>query len=73
MPPETNARNNVDDEKSVTVVSAAHAIQVITSRSETTFSRSSMICYYRIMRELYGEAPPDWTVGAARAGLGGTT
>ncbi|MGB7207892.1 MAG: hypothetical protein WBD27_04460 [Pyrinomonadaceae bacterium] len=73
MPPETNARNNVDDEKSVTVVSAARAMQVLTSRSETTFSRSSMICYYRIMRELYGAAPPDWTVGAARAGLGGTT
>jgi hypothetical protein len=32
-----------------------------------------MYCYYRIIRELYGVAQPNWTVGAARAGVGGTT
>lgn len=73
MPVETAEQGRVDDLKSVPVVAAARTMQVLTSRSETTLSRASMICYYRILRELYGSAPPDWTVGAARAGVGGST
>jgi len=30
-----------------------------------------MICYYRIVRELYTARSPDWIIGAARGGAGG--
>lgn len=73
MPSESYQSNSREDMKSVPVLAAARAMQVLTSRSETVIYRASMISYYRILRELYGAAPPDWTVGAARAGVGGTT
>lgn len=73
MPLEREEPPNIDEMKSVPVVAAARTMQVLAGRSETALSRSSMICYYRILREIYGAAPPDWTVGAARAGFNGTT
>lgn len=73
MPIEDDNSSNLDSVKSVPVLAAARTMQVLVGRSETTLSRASMICYYRILRELYGTAPSDWTVGAARAGTGGTT
>ena len=66
-------QNNNDNWTSVPVMTAARSMQVLTSRSETTLSRASMICYYRILREIYGAGTPDWTVGAARAGIEGKT
>jgi hypothetical protein len=58
---------------SVPVLVAARAMQALVGRAETVFSRATMICYYRIIRELYVAAGPDWTIGAARAGGGGST
>ncbi|HEX8395914.1 MAG TPA: ATP-binding protein [Pyrinomonadaceae bacterium] len=57
----------------VPVLVAARAMQALTQRAETVFEPATMRCYYRIVRELYGVAQPNWTVGAARAGVGGTT
>jgi hypothetical protein len=55
------------------VLLAARAMQSLVNRAETVFEPATMYCYYRIIRELYGVAHPNWTVGAARAGVGGTT
>jgi len=48
-------------------------MQALVTRAETVFQPATMYCYYRIIRELYGVAHPNWTIGAARAGIGGTT
>lgn len=56
----------------VPVLVAARAMQALVKRAETVFEPATMLCYYRIIRELYGVAQPNWTVGAARAGVGGT-
>lgn len=66
---ETDERND----RSIPVLVAARVMQALVTRSNTVFSRASMVCYYRIVRELYTAAPPDWTIGAARAGTGGNT
>lgn len=63
------------NDKSITipVLVAARSMQALVGRAETVFAPATMRCYYRIIRELYGVAQPNWTVGAARAGFGGTT
>ena len=61
------------NDRSIPVLVAARVMQALVTRSNTVFSRASMVCYYRIVRELYTAAPPDWTIGAARAGIGGNT
>ena len=55
----------------VPVLTAARVLNTLMNRSETVFSRASMICYYRIIRELYTAQSPDWIIGAARGGTGG--
>jgi hypothetical protein len=55
------------------VLVAARTMQALVGRSKTVFSKATLHCYYRIVRELYLAAPPDWTMGAARAGQNGTT
>jgi hypothetical protein len=60
-------------DRSVSVLEAARTMQALVMRSETVFSKATMLCYYRIVRELYMAAQPDWTIGAARAGVGGST
>jgi hypothetical protein len=62
-----------DVDATLPVLVAARAMQAFTDRPETVFCRASMFCYYRIIRELYYAAAPDWTIGAARAGRGGRT
>lgn len=62
-----------DAQPTVSVLMAARAMQTLVSRSNTVFSDATMYCYYRIVRELYVAGTIDWTVGAARAGLGGRT
>ncbi|HYP01913.1 MAG TPA: hypothetical protein VER76_17110, partial [Pyrinomonadaceae bacterium] len=62
-----------DVDSTVPVLVAARAMQALTARPETVFSKASMYCYYRVIRELYYAAAPDWTIGAARAGRGGRT
>ncbi len=63
----------LDDRPTVPLIVASRGLQSLCSRSETTISTASMFCYYRIIREIYGASKPDWTVGAARAGIGGKT
>jgi hypothetical protein len=69
LPKPGEARNR----SSFPVLLAARAMQSLVNRAKTVFEPATMLCYYRIIRELYGVAHPNWTVGAARAGVGGTT
>lgn len=62
-----------DNRSTMPVLLAARAMQALVNRAKTVFEPATMYCYYRIIRELYGVAQPNWTVGAARAGIGGTT
>jgi len=70
---ETLFPESTGDEQSdpVPVLTAARVMNALMSRSKTVFSRASMICYYRIVRELYTAGSPDWIIGAARGGAGG--
>lgn len=67
----------IDLTSTVPVLLAARALQALTTRSKTVFSKASMFCYFRIIHELYSAAPPDsapdWIIGAARAGTDGRT
>jgi hypothetical protein len=54
------------------VLLAARAMQFLASRSATVLSEDALFCYYRIVRELYTAEKPDWTIGAARSGEGGS-
>lgn len=69
----TKVRADEKGDRRVPVLVAARSMQALLSRSETVFSRATLLCYYRIVRELYIAARPDWTIGAARAGTDGTT
>jgi hypothetical protein len=60
-------------DRDIPVLVAARVMQALVTRSKTVFSKATLLCYYRIVRELYIAAPPDWTIGAARAGTGGNT
>ena len=76
LPGEDTSTDNLqpaDVLKTIPVLTAARVMQALVSRAETVFEPTTMYCYYRIIRELYGVAQPNWTVGAARAGVGGTT
>ncbi|MFZ1220590.1 MAG: hypothetical protein WAO00_14950, partial [Chthoniobacterales bacterium] len=64
---------DTDHRSTMPVLVAARGMQALVTRAETVFKPATMRCYYRIIRELYGVAQPNWTVGAARAGIGGTT
>src|SRR5215213_4851291 len=58
-------------DSTVPVLMAARIMHALIGRAETVFTRATMICYYRIVRELYVAAHPDWIIGAARANAGG--
>ncbi len=70
---EAQKRDEDRGKHTVPVLLTARAMQALVSRSETVFSKATMLCYYRIVRELYSASRPDWTIGAARAGMGGNT
>lgn len=59
-------------DKRIPVLLAARTMQALAGRSETVLSTETMLCYYRIVRELHTAMKPDWTVGGARAGEGGS-
>lgn len=59
-------------DKRIPVLLAARTMQTLASRSDTVLSTETMLCYYRIIRELHTAMKPDWTVGGARAGEGGS-
>src|SRR5262249_18579318 len=56
----------------VPVLIAARTMQALVRRAQTVFHRATMICYYRIVRELYDATGPDWIIGGARANVGGS-
>src|SRR6266446_3275593 len=68
----STARRGVAQEN-VPILAAARAMQALVRRAKNVFSKETMICYYRVVRELYVADGPDWTIGAARAGVGGNT
>jgi hypothetical protein len=55
----------------VPTLTAARAMHALVSKPQTVFSTATMLCYYRIVRELYLATFPNWIIGAARAGEGG--
>jgi len=67
-----NTRTDIVEE-TVPVLAAARTMQALVRRAKNVFSTKTMICYYRIVRELYVADGPDWTIGAARAGVGGSS
>jgi SpoVK/Ycf46/Vps4 family AAA+-type ATPase len=58
-------------EDQVPILTAARTMHALVRRPQTVFSTATMLCYYRIVRELYLAAFPSWIIGAARAGEGG--
>ncbi len=52
----------------VPILRAARAMQALVRAPHSAFSKATVYCYYRVLRELYSPDPPDWIVGAARAG-----
>jgi hypothetical protein len=60
-----------EDREKVPVLLAARSMQALVGSSEHAFSRASILCYYRILREIFVADAPDWNVGGARAGNGG--
>jgi DNA polymerase III delta prime subunit len=52
----------------VPVLVAARGMHALVGRSNTVFCKASLLCYYRIIRELYTAHDREWIVGAARAG-----
>lgn len=67
---DSRSQNHGDD---VPVLRAARVLQALATTPSGTFSTSAMVCYYRILRELYTADAPDWTTGGARAGLNGSS
>ena len=59
-------------DSTVPVLTAARVMHALVGRAETVFTRATMVCYYRIVRELYFAWQPDWIIGAARANVGGS-
>jgi hypothetical protein len=55
----------------VEIFQAARVFQALLQTPDTVFSKPSMLCYYRILRELYSIDAPNWMVGGARATRGG--
>ena len=62
---------NEDTNDAVPVLTAARSLHALVTRPQTVFSTATMLCYYRVIRELYFAAFPNWIIGAARAGEGG--
>ena len=61
-----------DSKDDVPVLRAARVMHALIATPRGNYSRAVVFCYYRILRELYATDAPDWTVGGARAGEGGT-
>ncbi len=60
-----------DKDDLVPILTAARAMHALIGTPQTVFSKATMLCYYRIVRELYLATFPNWIIGAARAGEGG--
>jgi hypothetical protein len=51
------------------VLIAGRALQALTTPG-LAWSKSSVTCLYRVLRELFSSEPPLWSMGSARAGEG---
>jgi hypothetical protein len=58
-------------ENELSVLMAASVLQALTVRPGGAFSKTAMLCYYWIIRELYSANWSDWNIGGARAAPGG--
>lgn len=45
-------------------------MQMLAASGTYALSRSSFLCWYVLIRELFSASAPDWSIGAARAGGG---
>jgi hypothetical protein len=61
-----------DDEGDIPVLRAARSMQALAAAPDSAFSESLLYFYYQIVREIYTADIPDWLVGGARAGVGGS-
>jgi adenylate kinase family enzyme len=60
-----------EEHATVPVLVATRAMNALVATSKYAFSKATLLCYYRIVRELYSADSPDWSTGGARAGSGG--
>jgi len=58
-------------ERELSVLMAASVLQALTAQPGGAFSKTAMLCYYWIIRELYSANWSDWNIGGARAAPGG--
>ncbi len=56
----------------VPVLRAARAMQALVAAPDSAFSKATMFFYYRVVREICSADAPDWTLGGARVGDGGS-
>ena len=59
------------EENELSVLMAASVLRALTAQPGAAFSRTAMLCYYWIIRELYSANRSDWNIGGARAASGG--
>lgn len=55
----------------VPVLTTARVMQALVATSRNAFSTASLLCYYRIVREIQSVDSPHWTIGGAKAGRSG--
>lgn len=55
---------------SLPVLRAAGVMSALVAAPDSAFSRTVMLCFYAIIRELHSAEAPDWLIGGARAGEG---
>lgn len=60
--------DTVDD--SLPILRAARVMSALVGAPDSAFSRTVMVCYYAVIREMYSADAPDWLMGGARAGEG---
>jgi hypothetical protein len=59
------------NDEELPVLLAARTMQALIAFPGLTLSKATLLCYYRIIREIYVADSPDWNAGGARAAAGG--
>jgi len=54
----------------VPILAAARIMQSLVTTSKYAFTSASLLCYYRIVREIQSADSPNWIIGGAKAGKG---
>lgn len=57
-------------QESLPILRAARVMSALVGAPDSAFSRTVMVCYYAVVREMYSADAPDWLMGGARAGEG---